>query len=524
MTRRSKDSDLRVGGLSVAARFTLFMTLALAPILVASGFVLYRNSSKITSNVLQETLVSGVRLRASEDAQAVELTRARILAEHYRDEYLALRDRNAERKKSADEAGKAALDAETERAKLVADEYLASMRAAAAKMQENPLWQTTSDAAQSTGAGDVKIAKVTYGKEKLPGVVYQFGRDTTTNLVVPDTADVAGRGLLGLIVSSTLLVMLVAVVVAAWVGRQVGAPIEEIVGDIRQISTGDLEHRTRVKAGGEVALLARTIDRMARSLGDAQETELELQMREREVALATEVRESLLADTLPKIPGYELGVMHLVSEEMGGDFHDFIQIGDGRVGLLVCDVSGQGVPGTLVGATARAYLRAELSRGGDVRQALLSVNRYLAHDVRRGMYVTALYALVDPKRATASVVCAGHKIPLVRFSGADGKVRLVQPEGIALAFDKGPIFDRALQVQEVPLREGDRLVLANTGVVEIVDPAGKELGEKDFYAKVMRHAASSRAEFLESMRGVLLGYAGGEALPRDISLITIART
>ncbi len=527
MARRSRDSELRVGGLSVAARFALFMTIALAPILTISGWLLYENATKVTDNVLEDAMVQAVKLRAEEERVSRRIVRARTLAEHYRDRYVEVRERNnAALKELLDvpenEERKQKIRSDTQVYELEYGRYQRELQQELDHAKQSEIWRATSD--QARELDQVVVTNVVYGPRELVGLVYQHKRDdAVVNLVVPDIADEAGKGLLGLILGSTLAAMLVAGLVAAWVGSQVGGPIQEIVGDVRQISTGDFGHRTRVKTGGEVAVLARTIDRMARTLGEAQETELELQMREREVELAAEVREALLADTLPQAEGYEFGVMHLASEEMSGDFHDFIELADGRIGLLVCDVSGEGVPGTLVGATARAYLRTELLRGGDVRAAFETVNRYLAGDVRRGMYVSALYALVDPPTATAQVVCAGHKIPLVRFCAADNKVRLIQPEGIALAFDKGPIFDRALTIQEVQLDPGDRFVLANTGAVEIRNPAGEELGEKQIYAVVMRHGAHNTEDFLERIRTVLESFADGEPLARDASLVAIGR-
>lgn len=527
MARRNKESDLRVGGLSVAARFTLFMTLALAPLLTLSGWMLYKNTAKVTDSVLENSMVEAVKIRAEDEALASSLNRARVLALHYRDIYIDVRERNTERLKEYQDAPdsnkqKSKLTSELNAAEVEYQHYEQELRREVGEAKKNAVWRSISN--QARDLDRVKVGSVVYGKGNRPGVVYQYkSGDQVVNMVVPDVADEAGKGLLGLILSSTLGVMLVAAVVAAWVGSQVGRPIQEIVGDVRQISTGDFSHRTRVKAGGEVAVLARTIDRMATSLGEAQDTKLELQMREREVEVASEVREALLADSLPEIQGFEVGAVHLPSEEMSGDFHDFIELADGRVGLLVCDVSGDGVPGTLVGATARAYLRTELLRGGDVREAFETVNRYLARDVRRGMYVSALYALVDPRASTAHVVCAGHKIPLVRFSGSDKKVRLIQPEGIALAFDKGPIFERALKVQEIPLEPGDRLVLANTGAVELRNPDGVELGEKELYKRIMRHGGNSSEEFLERMRTVLESFADGSTLDRDASLVTIGK-
>jgi sigma-B regulation protein RsbU (phosphoserine phosphatase) len=189
----------------------------------------------------------------------------------------------------------------------------------------------------------------------------------------------------------------------------------------------------------------------------------------------------------------------------------------------VCDVSGRGVPAALIGSTARAYLRSELERSGDVAEAFRRVNHWLARDVRRGMFVSALYALIDPAEGRATVACAGHKIPLLRLCAADGQLRVVQPEGIALGFDKGPVFARRLQVVEVPIDPGDRLVLTNSAPVRIQGAEGQELGEKAFYARVKRHGAPDTTQFLRALRRDLEQVAGEAGFQEDVSIVTVSR-
>ena len=225
----------------------------------------------------------------------------------------------------------------------------------------------------------------------------------------------------------------------------------------------------------------------------------------------------------PDVPGYDLRAAHLPSDELLGDFHHFVTMDDGRVGVLVCDVSGAGVPAALVGATARAYLAAELDRQGDLLEAFRRVNRRLQEDVRRGMYVTALYLLLDPALGSAQVVSAGHKVPLLRYTAADKKLRKVHPGGIALGFDKGPVFDRSLEVVDLDLAPGDRLVLTSQGPLQVTDPDGDELGEDAWFRQVARHAAASTTSFLRGLRQVLQDYADDEPFPKDVSILTVLR-
>jgi len=353
---------------------------------------------------------------------------------------------------------------------------------------------------------------------------YADGFKDGHQLFVPDALrERAGEGLLPLILGVTLAVILVGALVAWLIGGTVSHPLALIVEDIAQIARGNLRHRTRVRSGGEIALLARSIDRMAVELETAQGAALEQSQRERELALAGDVREALLPQSIPVIPGYSIVALHVDSPSPGGDFHDFVEYEDGRVGLLVCDVSGRGVPGAMIGAVARSYLRAELAHSDDVEQAFARVNRELARDLRRGMFVSALFVLVDPREGVATVACAGHKLALVRYTAEDKKIRVVHPEGIALGFDKGPVFERALKPQKVPIERGDRLVLSTTGAVQVVSAAGEELGEKGFFRLVLHSASRPTQTMLAALEQGLEAHAGGTPFPNDISTVAITR-
>jgi len=339
-------------------------------------------------------------------------------------------------------------------------------------------------------------------------------------------APAGGRGggaMLRVIVGTFAALLAVGALVSVWVASSVSRPVETLIDDVRQMAKGDLRHRTRARGPGEIQLLARALDRMASELEEGEASKLELAVRERELDLASGVRDALMPAGTPLIEGYDLGAAFLASPRFGGDFHDFVQRSDGTCGLLVCDVSGRGVPAALIGSTARAYLRGELERPGEVADAFKRVNRWLARDVRRGMFVSALYALLDPAAGRATVACAGHKIPLLRVCATDGQLRVVQPEGIALGFDKGPVFDRRLQVVEVPLEPGDRLVLANSAPVRIQNDEGQELGEKAFYARVKRHNAADTTQFLRALRRDLEQFAGAAGFQEDVSLVTVSR-
>ena len=471
-------------GMSIASRFGLIVALTLLVVMSAAGFLLLDKSRQALTLAGQQTLSDVSAFNAAETA-AKQATVDAILAES--------------------KEGRMDLDEAVER--------LSALPA-----------ETYEDEGLSTQHGDTRFHHIVYtgGPSKGEEGFLLFKGDRPTVLAPRALDGGQSDSLFGLILVVTAVIVVVGAGVVFLISSQVTKPIEQLVVDVRTISLGNLQHRTRVRGGGEVHHLARQIDKMAAALEGAQDDAIELEKREREREVAQRVRESLLPQAKPELGGYTIGDFHVDAAEPGGDFHDYIAY-DGKLALLVCEVSGRGVPGALVGATARAYLRSELARGDDIEMALQRVNRELAGDVSRGMYVTLMCVVLDPVDNTATMACAGHKLPLIRFEASSGQVRLLQPDGIALGFDSGPIFDSRLELLRVPMEPGDRLVLANTGPVLVPNAEGVELGEKGLYRVISRNAPGAPDEAAEGILTALETRIDGDEFPADISLIILGR-
>lgn len=445
--------------MSIAARFALAMTLALAVVMFLAGTMLFDKTARVVESSVDQSLAAATSV-LGDTAQAKE--------------------------------------------------------------DGTELYEQTSSGARPVGRATRFDVKILQGEYKGgTGHLYQEGPDNS--LLVPDTGNNPRKDLYGLFLVVTAAVVSVGAVVSAMIAMQISKPLNVLVNDVRAIARGNLHHRTNTKGSGEVRGLAQAIDKMAHTLQGAQDAEIEFGVREREREVAMQVAESLLPEDTPTLPGYSVAMAHVGSDEPGGDFHDYQEMDNGRLALFVCDVSGKGVPGAIVGATARAYLKSELEQFSDAEQSLKRVNRAVARDVRRGMFVTALGMVIDSKEHVATVACAGHKLPLVRWDAAAGQVKLIQPGGIALGFDKGPVFDRSLELIRAPLEPGDRLLIAGTGAVQVQNPEGEELGEKALYRAFARHAKKEPKEIMERLLIALENHAGETPFPADVSIIILSR-
>jgi|GEM_PF-1537384 len=310
--------------------------------------------------------------------------------------------------------------------------------------------------------------------------------------------------------------------VSFFVGRRIAVPVQTLIKDVSIVAKGDLSHHTVPKSQDEIGLLARTFDKMTKNLSEAQSQELELAAQKHQIAVAHEVQAKLLPDVIPQVEGYDIKAYHRSSKEMGGNYYDVIQFPNGQVGAIVASASGKGIPAAMVMTMARSFMRALTHKGDDLSGMIRDCNRLLSPDLRAGMYVEVLMVLVDPATNKGRLISAGPAM-LLRFSSVTQKISAVQADGIAMGFDKGPVFDKTLKDVEFDIEPGDRLVLNTQGLFGIKNPDRADLGTKGFARIVVKHGAADSAGFVRRVVNNLDSFAGGEVKDTNITFVTVAR-
>ncbi|MEZ6184198.1 MAG: SpoIIE family protein phosphatase [Planctomycetota bacterium] len=313
-------------------------------------------------------------------------------------------------------------------------------------------------------------------------------------------------------------VFLIAMI--AWV---LTGPLRQITGDVEQIAAGDLAHQSHVTSSDEVGALAHVFNIMVRNLGVAQSNAVAQKSFERELNIAKEIQEKLLPERIPQIPGIDIHSHYNSAKEVGGDYYDFIVIDQTHLGIIVADVAGKGVPGAMVMTMARSLVRLASVRNVSPADTFKKVNRILAKDIRRGMFVTAAYMVLNVKTRVLKVASAGHN-PVVLYRAKTGENELIKPKGIALGFDKGTIFDNHIQEVEVQLHPGDRIVTYTDGVNEAMNNASEEFGDDRFYSLVREHARKPSDQFVQAIVKALDDHRGDAEQSDDITITTLAVT
>lgn len=274
------------------------------------------------------------------------------------------------------------------------------------------------------------------------------------------------------------------------------------------------------QTGEEMGKVDVQMRRMSKQLRGAKEMEKEVERFGHDLDAAREIQANLLPPKIPQIPGYDIFPFYRSAREVGGDYYDFFPIDKEHLAIVVADVSGKGVPGSMVMATTRTLLRMLGPQAKSAPAILQQTNAWVAKDIKRGMFVTALFTILNVHTRQMTVCSAGHN-PMVVFRERTGQCEFVNPNGIALGFDRGPIFDRTLQERRITLESGDRVVMYTDGVVEAMNSQHDEYGDERFYEFVRENARMRSKDFVLALVRDLDAHKGDADQHDDITIATL---
>jgi sigma-B regulation protein RsbU (phosphoserine phosphatase) len=243
---------------------------------------------------------------------------------------------------------------------------------------------------------------------------------------------------------------------------------------------------------------------------------------DRDLETAQEIQRILLPESCPDLPGFTLSATNLPAQRVSGDYYDFLRIDDHHWGLVIADVSGKGVPASLIMAMCRTVMRTQAAGCLSPSEVLKKANRILYPDIREDMFITLAYVVVDLREGILRVAKAGHDAPLLckdRFQ----TVETLQSPGMALGIDSGEVFDSVIQDLTIPLQPGDTLLIYTDGVNEAVDPDGQEFG-RDQVKTALKAAAPEGVDAVVHNLVERVGrFAAGAPQNDDITLVCLQK-
>ncbi|MFH1024894.1 MAG: PP2C family protein-serine/threonine phosphatase [Planctomycetota bacterium] len=237
---------------------------------------------------------------------------------------------------------------------------------------------------------------------------------------------------------------------------------------------------------------------------------------------ARRVQARMLPSRVPERPGYEFARHYRSCDHLGGDFYDFIDFPDGRIGIVIGDVAGHGVEASLIMGMVKMALGMRGRELADPGEVIRKVNGDIRPALEIQTFITCCYAILDSERHHLWMARAGHDYPLF-YHAADDRVEEIQTPGMAIGLLGGDTFDRAIVPVEATLEPGDSLIVYTDGLVELNNPQGEEFGHDRFCQAIRQHGPCGAGGFIESLIRETDTFRGGCMPQDDITLVVIRR-
>lgn len=272
--------------------------------------------------------------------------------------------------------------------------------------------------------------------------------------------------------------------------------------------------------------LSRTIEKaieQVRYIRESQQEHNQLESIKNDLAIAGEIQQTILPRSFPPFPELtevvDIYASMTPAKDVGGDFYDFFQIDDERIGLVIADVSGKGVPASLFMAVSRTLLRATALRGVSSAECLTYANKLLCKESLDSMFVTVFYGIYHYKTGMMDYTNAGHNPPYLLRGG-----RTVECLPIASNFVVGVFDDIEFESNTLTFGIGDTLLLYTDGVTEAFNDKREQFSEsnlQDILASM--HESSSAKEVVTSVLQSVKTFSGDYPQSDDITLLSLQR-
>ena len=307
--------------------------------------------------------------------------------------------------------------------------------------------------------------------------------------------------------------VILVVVLAFAFSRTVTKPIEALAAGARRLAKGDFDARTEIRSRDELGALGK----MFNSLGPQLKEHYRMSQS---LALAREVEQSLLPRTDPKVEGLDIAGKSIYCDETGGDYYDYLYRGEheqGKIGIVVGDVSGHGIESALLMTTVRAFLRQRSSMSGSIAGIVSDVNQELSRDVEEsGRFMTLFYGEIDTKEKIIRWVRAGHD-PGILYDSSTESFDELAGGGLPLGIFK----DSEYKELQREIRPGQIIVIGTDGIWEAHNPKGESFG-KDALLKIIRtHANEPAKEIIGAVIDAIENFRSSLAQEDDVTLVVI---
>jgi sigma-B regulation protein RsbU (phosphoserine phosphatase) len=327
-----------------------------------------------------------------------------------------------------------------------------------------------------------------------------------------DSSDALER-LRSAIITNAVGFVIIGTYLTGLVSRNLALPFAEIIQTLRGVRNGQFDKRVRVTSNDEIGYTGDVINEMTEGLKERD------RMRQ-SLGLAMDVQQHLLPRSNPRIEGLEIAGKSIYCEETGGDYFDYLEVGQngpGKIKVVVGDVSDHGIPSALLMTTARAFLRQRASRPGTLNQIVADVNRQISPDVEKsGQFMTLFFCEIDSRNKTIRWVNAGHD-PAVIFDPSNGNFDELSGHALPLGVSE----EGAYQEYQRKILPGQIILIGTDGIWESQNAMGQMFGKERFRNVIRTHARKSAKEILQAVVDEIDEFSHPLENEDDVTLVVV---
>lgn len=242
-----------------------------------------------------------------------------------------------------------------------------------------------------------------------------------------------------------------------------------------------------------------------------------------DLSLARNIQSMLLPKVIPFHPSLAISPYYEAAQKVGGDLYDIFELDAGRIGIAVADVSGKGIPASLVMAICQTSLRQYAQAYQSPAAVLKALNKTMHSSIAEDMFITMVYAVINLRHNTLTWARAGHEKPLLlkNTTASCPQVTLLASEGMALGIVESELFDTVIEEQTLPFVKDDTLVLYTDGLTEVFNSQGEQFSTASLMDILKDYPEGPPKDLNTYILKHLRQYSGSHTFPDDLTVVTL---
>ena len=308
-----------------------------------------------------------------------------------------------------------------------------------------------------------------------------------------------------------LVVIFAGILVVSVIIRQMFKPVQRLIESTKEVAQGNWNISIDYRSNDEMGTLAHSFNQMVRSLR-------ENARMWHEFNVARDMQAQMLPKTFPQIDGFQIGAKSMPAKEVGGDFYDFLNLSEDKLGVVVGDVSGHSVSAAMVMTAAMGAVRFAAEGKTTTDQVLNLVNARLNKDIQNHMFVALFYGIIDCSARKLYYTNAGQTMP---YLCREGKVDFLPQAENSDRFPLGIVKSTVYEQLAFDLKVGDSLVFYTDGIVDAMNGSYESFGFDRLAAAIQESAQHSPDEMVEKLVDEMKSYSGATEVIDDVTVVIV---